>query len=518
MPPAIIDQLATYRAALLNQEQGAMQSAARRWLQVETAINAQVDALALEMANADTVTMGQLSRSVRYQALRRQINAELDRYAAYMDDSITRGQRNMATMALQHSAAAIDSVATQAQMVVNFNRLPVSAVSDMIGLAGDGSPLRAVLDDAARGAGDALGQQLVNGVALGKNPIAVARQAIRLGLGQSFTRMQTISRTEMLRTYRLSTLAQYQASRVVSSYVRLSARDDRVCAACLFADGTVYQLNEGFDQHPNCRCTLLPRLYNVPPVEFQTGQEWFTEQPESTQRTILGRGRFDLWRRGEASLSDMVSRDWSDTWGGSLRVTNVGRLRSGAGRVWAGGGPVASAQTTPVAPRVPQWSPSMSRADAELWAAQSAIKQDTYHVTPGVGNERAIKANGFDLSRRQFGRMWGDGVYVGMDQNTADLYVQWSGSSARKLTIKTNVQNPYVFTPTGKKNFEKVDVVMEALGITKSRANKILNEVDGDISRILQNAGYDALHVNIKGAGGNQMVIFDPKKVVVVND
>ena len=323
MPPAIIDQLATYRAALLNQEQGAMQSAARRWLQVETAINAQVDALALEMANADTVTMGQLSRSVRYQALRRQINAELDRYAAYMDDSITRGQRNMATMALQHSAAAIDSVATQAQMVVNFNRLPVSAVSDMIGLAGDGSPLRAVLDDAARGAGDALGQQLVNGVALGKNPIAVARQAIRLGLGQSFTRMQTISRTEMLRTYRLSTLAQYQASRVVSSYVRLSARDDRVCAACLFADGTVYQLNEGFDQHPNCRCTLLPRLYNVPPVEFQTGQEWFTEQPESTQRTILGRGRFDLWRRGEASLTDMVSRDWSDVWGGSLRVTRV---------------------------------------------------------------------------------------------------------------------------------------------------------------------------------------------------
>jgi len=69
VPPAIIDQLATYRAALLNQEQGAMQSAARRWLQVETAINAQVDALALEMANADTVTMGQLSRSVRYQAL-----------------------------------------------------------------------------------------------------------------------------------------------------------------------------------------------------------------------------------------------------------------------------------------------------------------------------------------------------------------------------------------------------------------------------------------------------------------
>ena len=73
----------------------------------------------------------------------------------------------------------------------------------------------------------------------------------------------------------------------------------------------------------NCRCTLIPVLRNVPPVQYETGQEWFTRQPESTQLAILGRGRYDLWRRGAATLDDMISRDWSDTWGGSLRTTRV---------------------------------------------------------------------------------------------------------------------------------------------------------------------------------------------------
>ena len=84
-----------------------------------------------------------------------------------------------------------------------FNRLPVAAVENMAGLAGDGSPLRAVLNDAARVGPDAMAQELVNGIALGRNPIAGRPCVpIRLGLGQSFTRMQTIARTVPRRVYR----------------------------------------------------------------------------------------------------------------------------------------------------------------------------------------------------------------------------------------------------------------------------------------------------------------------------
>jgi len=323
MPPAVVDAINSHRAALLASEDAAMRAQAQAWLQVEQSLQAQVDALALELANTSTPTMGMLQRSRRYRALMEQTRDELRKYEAFMEPRIRSGQEDMITLALQHSRQAVNAVATEAQMVVQFDRLPVSAVENMVGLAGDGSPLRAVLNDAARVGPDAMAQELVNGIALGRNPVAVARRAIRLGLGQSFTRMQTVARTEQLRVYRETTLQSYGASNVVIGYKRLSARDDRVCPACLMADGQQYPIGHGFDEHPNGRCALIPVLANVTPVRFQTGQEWFTQQPEATQRRILGAGRYEAWRDGRASLDDMVTRIDNPTWGGSLHPTRV---------------------------------------------------------------------------------------------------------------------------------------------------------------------------------------------------
>jgi SPP1 gp7 family putative phage head morphogenesis protein len=323
VPPAVVDAINSHRAALLAREDAAMQAQARAWLQVEQSLQAQVDALAYELTNSPGVTMGQLQRSRRYRALMEQTRDELRKYEDYLEPRIRSGQADMITLSLQHSQQAVNAVATEAQIVVPFDRLPVSSVNDMVGLAGDGSPLRAVLNDAARAGPDAMAQELVNGIALGRNPVTVARMAMRLGLGQSFTRMQTIARTEQLRVYRQTSLMSYQNSRVVIGYKRLSARDDRVCPACLMADGRIYRIEDGFDEHPNGRCSLIPILANVPAVQFQTGQQWFNQQPEATQRRILGAGRYQAWQDGRASLDDMVSRSWSDDWGGSLHPTRV---------------------------------------------------------------------------------------------------------------------------------------------------------------------------------------------------
>ncbi len=326
MPPAIIDAANAHRAALLAREQATMQGMARQWLQVESALSTATENLAFQMAQSDVTTMGQLARMERYRQLRGQVADELRKYNGYADDTIAAGQRSMITDALTHSATAINTVAVEAQAIVQWNRLPVSAVERLAGLAGDGSPLRAILEEATRGAGDRLAEHLVAGIALGKNPVEVARQALRMGLGQSFTRIQNISRTEMLRAYRVTTLEQYASSRVVKSYRRLSARDDRVCAGCLFADGQEYPIDYGFDSHVNCRCTTLPVLANVPFPAYQDGQSWFTSQPEATQRSILGKGRYEAWRDGRASLDDLVTRQWDATWGGALVPTLVRNL------------------------------------------------------------------------------------------------------------------------------------------------------------------------------------------------
>jgi hypothetical protein len=196
------------------------------------------------------------------------------------------------------------------------------------------------------------------------------------------------------------------------------------------------------------------------------------------------------------------------------------------GFIQPGRGPLPVVGTAVEEP-VPTWTPSMARATAERWAANSAFKDDVYHITPGVANERSIKANGFNLDAQKFGRMWGDGVYVGADQNTADVYRQWTGRSARTLAIKLNIEKPFVYREVYS-NFKQADIVMEALGLSDSSANRVravalIRDNANGLSGVLSDLGYDALHIvpkdsNVSRVGGNQLVIFDPKKVVVIND
>ena len=332
MPPLVVDMLDRWRADLMRSETTTMQEMARRWLGVEQSLQAQIDALALELSGGGPVSMGKLARSRRYQDLMRQVNVELGKYSNYVEERIVDRQRAMLMMGIAHGQQALETVATEAQINAQFNRLPVSAVENLVGLTSSGNPVRDVLADASRVGPDALAQELVNGIALGRNPLETARRALRLGLGQSFTRMATITRTETLRAYRQTTLQSYQASGVVVGYRRLAARDRRTCIACLFADGRFYNLDEPFEAHPCDRCTMIPVLNKGTPTDYETGQEWFARQPESVQREMLGPGRWDLWQRGDVTLGDMVARHEDDTWGGSLVPATVSHLSTIGGR------------------------------------------------------------------------------------------------------------------------------------------------------------------------------------------
>jgi SPP1 gp7 family putative phage head morphogenesis protein len=331
MPPVVIDMMQSWRADLLRGDAAMQQEMAQRWLGVEQALQAQVDALALELQGGGRVTMGHLQRSRRYQQLMGQVDDELGKYARFVEGRVENRQQALLNAAISHSQAALGAVATEAEMLVQFNRLPVSAVENMVGLTGAGTPVREILADASRVGPEALRQRLVDGIALGWNPLRTARDALRNGLAQSFTRMATIARTETLRVYRQTTLESYRQSNVVVGYRRLAAKDERTCLGCLMADGRQYTLDQPFDEHVNGRCAAIPVLRNTPPVQFETGQEWFRRQPESVQRNMLGPSRWDLYRRGEVGLDDLVTRQWDDTWGGALVPAPVRSLPGGAG-------------------------------------------------------------------------------------------------------------------------------------------------------------------------------------------
>ena len=332
MPPLVVDLMQRWRAELLRGDAAMQQEMAQRWLGVEQALRVQVEALALEIQNESEggrPNAEQMMRSRRYQQLMLQIDDELRKYSRFAEGRIVDRQQVLLNAAIEHSQAAINAVAAEMEILVQFNRLPVAAVENMVGLTGAGTPVSDVLADAAAVGPDGLRQALIDGIALGRNPVETARYALRHGLAQSFTRMATIARTETLRVYRETTLEGYRQSRVVVGYRRLAAKNERTCIGCLMADGTFHELTDRFDAHPNCRCAAIPVLNRGAPVDYETGRAWFARQSENVQRQMLGPGRYELWQRGEIGPDDLVTRHWDSTWGGALVPTPLRELRRG---------------------------------------------------------------------------------------------------------------------------------------------------------------------------------------------
>ena len=196
----------------------------------------------------------------------------------------------------------------------------------MVGLGGNGSPLRDLLVDSYGAAADGMLNALVRATATGQNPRVTARSMIRQGLSQSLNRMMVTARTEQMRVFRESSRMAYQASGVVSGYRRLATKDSRTCSACLMLDGELYELTETLREHPQGRCTLLPIVDGFKPVEWEKGQDWFKRQDPETQRSILGKGRYDAWAAGKFDLDQLATVKRDPVWGDSAQPTPLREL------------------------------------------------------------------------------------------------------------------------------------------------------------------------------------------------
>jgi len=297
------------------------------------ALDAQISALAREFEERRreglAISHGALYRMERYKALKAQIQQQVRRFEnEYAEPSIVRWQAEAGAMGIQSAYEALQSSAPE--VTGTFYRLPAEAVEGMVGLAGDGSPLFAVLKDRALTptSVDGLVNALVRGTALGWNPNKTA-QAMKDGLAGGLDKAITIARTEQMRVYRHAIVEQYRASGVVTQYKRLSARDSRTCMACLVSDGEVFPLDKELSDHPRGRCTAVPCIQGLPDVKWETGREWFLRQPESVQRRMMGEEYYESWKRGDFALGALRSTVHSDVWGDSPRVTPLSKLRRG---------------------------------------------------------------------------------------------------------------------------------------------------------------------------------------------
>lgn len=326
MPPAIVDTMNSFRRQVQAGEDAAVAQMASRWLQVERNLQDSAENTARIILDARragrAVTPGMLLRHERFLDLLAQAQTQIRRFAPEAANIITGRQRTLASLGIDHAAQAINTISANAV----FNRLPVAALENLIGLAGDGSPLRDLLEDSYGPGADGILDEMVKGVSLGKNPVSIAKAIVRQGLARSLDRMILINRTETLRVYRQASLDSYRASGIVGSYKRIAARSTRTCIGCLAADGRVYPLDTPFDEHPQGRCTMVPVVDGQPEPTWKYGPQWFADQDEAIQREMLGPGRYALYRAG-TPFEAFDTRKGNATWGGSIVPTPLRDLQ-----------------------------------------------------------------------------------------------------------------------------------------------------------------------------------------------
>jgi hypothetical protein len=137
----------------------------------------------------------------------------------------------------------------------------------------------------------------------------------------------------------------------------------------------------------------------------------------------------------------------------------------------------------------------------------------------------AIRREGFNLGFHAAGRIWGNGVYAAIDRATEHQYLQLLGREGTSLELRVSVRKVLRVRLSDQDSTHPLHQLLANLPAGLRRfldAMILLRDRPAALTRILTEEGYDAVEIVADrfspGIGGNQLVVFDPRKVVVVND
>ena len=324
----VVQVLRAHRANLDGMEVSLMDDMGRRWLQIERGLDADISALAFEMARrrdaGEVITQQMVWRAERYKTIKAQLQTEVKKYNKdYAVTTIENAQRQYAGAGIQ---AAQDAIVASypSPLSASFNKVNIGAVESMIGFAGDGSPLYSLLKNDYPEAVDGLTQALVNGLARGLGPGQIGRDMAD-GMGMGLDRALLIARTEAARSYRTASTEQYRQSGVVGSFMRL-VKKATACAGCLMLDGELFDTADELDDHPRGKCMVIPVVEGVAPPQWQKGQDWFLEQSEEEQKRILGPQKWQAWQDSGLPVSALAKHNHSSVWGSSPRPATISEI------------------------------------------------------------------------------------------------------------------------------------------------------------------------------------------------
>jgi len=328
--------IAHYRAQLKAHEAQAEQALEQAYANTLQVIQPMLDHLYQQISDkqqaGEEIPLSWLYEQRRLEALTQFIEGQINQFG--MLAQMQTGQLQSQGIYLgQQAAQALLQSTVPPGIAWSFGVPSPSALQEMVGATQAGSPLADLFSgfgaEAAQGVKDAL----ITGLSLGYNPRDIAPQ-VQQALGISRNRALTISRTEMLRAYRGANLETFKANDdVVDGWIWNCALDRTSCSACVAMHGTEHSLDETLDEHPNGRCSMIPKTKSwadilgplgidtsdIPDtsIDVQSGSEWFDGQSAETQRAILG-PKYEAWSNGDFTLDDVVGHSSDPIWGSSI--------------------------------------------------------------------------------------------------------------------------------------------------------------------------------------------------------
>ncbi|MCP9496097.1 MAG: phage head morphogenesis protein [Pyrinomonadaceae bacterium MAG19_C2-C3] len=249
----------------------------------------------------------------RMSRLQGEIESEMSRFSVRAAKTVT-GEQQLSFEFGARDAKNLIIESKGASVAAELGGLDARSVEAVAGFAGDGTPLRSLFDELGAHTSRRVRDELIAGVAQGAGARVIASR-IKDAFGGDLARALTLSRTEVLRSYRTAVLDTYRATpHIVKAYRWQSTLSPRTCGLCWAMHARMFPLNVPMSTHPNCRCTLIP-VTDRTPERTPSGAEEFAKLEKGYQLEVLGKGKFDLYKAGKLELSDLVGERIDARWG-----------------------------------------------------------------------------------------------------------------------------------------------------------------------------------------------------------
>ena len=323
----VIEQVKRLRAAQAAREAAELQRLVEAFAGINKAATNEAEALALKIfsefeATGKAPTEAQILKLSRYRELISTVNEELEQYQAFMRVEL-RSQSALAITEGERAARTLAQLAARdVGLSAQFRALNPAVIEQLVGFLDPRGPLYKRLGTLSGWTADQVAAKMINSIALGLGPRTSARlltqkltdgvtESLGMALSDSLRAMRTVTNWSFREASRASYLAN---SEIVTGWVWF-AELGTACAACTALHGQEFPVEKPLEGHFNCRCTPLPRVIGAKNPVSQSGAEWFENLSEKEQRALLGDSKFNAWKDGKFSFSDVTGDEHNETYG-----------------------------------------------------------------------------------------------------------------------------------------------------------------------------------------------------------